>query len=216
MIVSMWMTRDVVTVEPGTSITDAAALMAAKRIRRLPVVERHADGPRLVGIVSATDLFRAFPPHLNPFSITAPDTPQSRVTVAEIMNRHLVTTTPDAPIEQAAQLMRDNKIGALPVVQKGALVGLITESDIFRAFVGLFESPPGGVRITFDVSKSEDLFGLVAQLAGRRGVRVVGLISSQQNDRSVCVVRVTGGAIDDFLDDIWNSGHHVLNVLRLA
>lgn len=214
MIVSMWMTRDVVTVGPGTSITDAAALMAARHIRRLPVIKRNPDGP-LVGIVSATDIFHAFPPHVNPFGIMAPDTHQSRVTVADIMRRDPPITTPDAPIEEAARVMRDQKIGALPVVHKGALVGLITDSDIFRAFVGLFEAPGGGVRITFDVSRDEDTLGRLIQVAGRRGVRVVSLIPSQQGDRPVCVVRVTGGAIDDFLDDLRKSGHHVLNVLRM-
>lgn len=215
MIVSMWMTRDVVTVEASTSLKRAATLMTSKSIRRLPVVEQRADGPSLIGMVSDKDLFRAFPPHMNPFSFAAVDTHESRTAVAEIMDRHVITTTPAAPIEEAARAMRDRKIGALPVVNKGVLVGLITESDIFAAFVGLFDSPLGGARITFDVTKGEDIFLWVSQLAGQRGVRVISLNCSQKDDRTVGVVRIVGKAIDDFLGDVWKSRRQVLNVLRL-
>jgi acetoin utilization protein AcuB len=214
MIVSMWMTRDVVTVEPSTLITDAAALMAVKRIRRLPIVVRHGDSPCLVGIVTASDLYRAFPPHMNPFSIAAHDTYVTNLTVADIMTGHLLTTTPDTPIEEVARVMRDQKIRALPVIHNETLIGLITDSDILRAFVALFESSQGEVRITFDVSKREDLFALLVRLTERRGVRVLSLVSAHQHDRPVCVVRVAGGAIDIFLDELWKSGHHVLHVLR--
>jgi CBS domain-containing protein len=89
MIVSMWMTRDLVTIEPGTSITEAAALMAGKSIRRLPVVEQHANSPHPVGIITANDILHAYPPEMNPFSIMARDTNRVHVTAGEIMSRSL-------------------------------------------------------------------------------------------------------------------------------
>ena len=72
MIVSMWMAHDVVTIEPQTPITQIMALFLSRRIRRAPVVEQRPDGPHLVGLVSTADLFRAFPPHVNPFTQVAP------------------------------------------------------------------------------------------------------------------------------------------------
>ena len=69
MIVSMWMTRDLITIEPSTPITEAAFLMAVKRIRRLPVIEQHANTTHPVGIISATDILHAYPPEVNPFAI---------------------------------------------------------------------------------------------------------------------------------------------------
>jgi len=213
MIVRMWMSQDVATIGPDTPIIDAASLMARKGIRRLPVVDLRSK-PSLVGMVSATDIIRAFPNDVNPFAVDVEDTNATPVTAAEIMIRHVPTTTPETPIEEAAALMRDEKVGVLPVLRDERLVGLITESDVFRAFVGLLTSPQGGVRITFDMSQGEDVFGMIAQVALKRGVRVVSLLSSEQDNRPVCVVRLMGAGVDKLLDDLWGSGHLVLNVLR--
>lgn len=208
------MTRRLVTVPPGTPLTEAAALMARKRIRRLLVVDNEADGLRLLGIVSASDILHAFPPEVNPFAVITPEAKQAPATIRKIMNRDVRTTTPDTPIEEAAMVMCEEKVGALPVLQEKKLVGIITESDIFRALVGLFASRDAGARITFDVSKNEDIFNLVGQASQRHGVRVASLIWAQQEEQPVCVVRVAGGKVEDFLDEIWASGHLVLNVIR--
>jgi acetoin utilization protein AcuB len=214
-IVSMWMTRELVTIESHTSVTAAAALMAEKHIRRLPIVEHHAGDQHPVGLITATDILHAFPPEVNPFALRASANRPVHATVAEIMSRSLQTVPPDAPIEEAARLMRNGKISTLLVTQKMKLVGLITESDIFRAFVSIFDVSQGGARITFVVTKEEDAFGLIAPIALRWGVRVVSLMSVKQGDRELCVVRITGKSVDDMLDELWSSGHSVLNVLRL-
>lgn len=214
MNVSMFMTRQLVTVGPEEPIAEAAALMARKRIRRLLVVERPAEGLRLLGIITTRDILHWFPPEVNPFAVIAPSARQAALTAGKIMQRELHTTTPETPIEAAAAVMRDRKISALPVLRERLLVGVITRSDIFRAFVGLFESDDGGARITFDVSKGEDVFGLVARAAQSHGVRLTSLVRAQQGNQPVCVVRVAGEAVDDFLDEIWDSGHRVLNVIR--
>jgi acetoin utilization protein AcuB len=214
MIVSMWMTRDVVTAGPETLAIEAASLMARKHIRRLLVAEKGGDKLRLLGIVSARDILHAFPPEVNPFAVETPDARHGRVTVGEIMRHDVQTVLPDTPIEAAAELMLKWKIGALPVLRDGHLAGIITESDIFRAFVGMFATEEPGARITFDVSQGEDVFGLILSAARRGGVRVTSLMRSQQDSRSECVVRVEGEAVDDLLDELWNSGHPVLNVVR--
>lgn len=214
MIVSMWMARDVVTIPPDLPVTEAARLMARNHVRRLPVVELQGDQPRLLGMVSASDILHAFPPDVNPFAVETPALRESPATAGEIMRREIATTTPDTPIEEAAAIMCDEKVGALPVLRGEKLVGLITESDIFRALVGLFAVPDQGARITFDISKGEDVFELITQLARKRHMKVTSLIAAMQNGLPVCVVRVTGANVDRFLEDIWGSGHLVLNVLR--
>ena len=214
MIVSMWMARDLVTIGPDTGVSEAAMLMARKRIRRLLIVDTKPDGLHLLGILSAKDVLHAFPPNVNPFSVEVSGDKPVRFTVNEIMSREVRTTTPDTPIEEAAAFMCDHKIGALPVVRAGKLIGIITESDIFRAFVSLFSAEGAGARITFDATKGEDVFSLIADFATRDGVKVISLISTEEENRPVCVVRITGTAVDAVLDDLWRSGHLVLNVLR--
>jgi len=213
MIVSMWMSRELVTIAPEIGIVEAATLMTAKHVRRLMVVASQSQGFRLIGIISASDLRRAFPLDVDPFGLI-PGAHRTSTTVADIMEQHPITTPPDAPIEEAARIMRDRKIGALPVVRDSTLVGLITESDIFSAFVSMFESTTGVVRVTFDLSKNEDTLDLVCKLARLRNVRVHSLITAQEHDRPVCVLRFTGTAVAALIEDLWKSGHHVLNVLR--
>ena len=156
-----------VTIESHTSVTKTVALMAKRHIRRLPVVEHHAGDPHPVGIITATDILHAYPPKVNPFALKASDNKTFHVTAAEIMSRSLQTVSQETPIEAAARLMRNGRISTLKVTQKMKQVGLITESDIFRVFVSIFDFPRGGARITFAIAKEEDTFGLIAPIALR-------------------------------------------------
>jgi len=215
MIVGMWMTRDPVTIEPQTPLAEAAHLMSQHKIRRLPVVCPTGGALHLEGLVSATDVYRACPPDCNPFSPGALERFPAGLTAGQIMIRAPLTTTSGAPIEDVAMLMRDRKIGALPVLndQEG-LIGVITESDIFRAFVGILGDHSSGVRVTFKTSDGEDLFGLLAEVVRGRKVRVVSLISSRHENSVLSVVRLVGQDAESVIDRLWSTGHQALNVLR--
>jgi CBS domain-containing protein len=210
----MWMTRDVLTALPETPAAEAAKLMAQNKVRRLLVVEQWADGPHLLGIVSAKDVVHAFPPNVNPFAIEGPDVRLTPTTVGQIMTASPVTVAPETPIEDAASLMCTRKIGALPVLRDRTIAGIITESDIFRAFVSLFGTETPGARITFDVTKGEDVFETMGRLSKRLHLRVSSLIWTRHDELPVCVVSVAGTNIDRMLDDLWGSGHPVVNVIR--
>jgi len=223
MFVSMWMTRDVLTITPDATLVEMATLMMRRRIRRLPVVSAPGERGRLLGVVTHSDVLHAFPPDINPFAINAADSIAAieaaagrvHLTAAELMTRDPRTTTPDAPLESAARLMRDQKIGALPVLSNYALVGLITESDIFRAMVEVFEAPDRAVRITFSLKPGEDVLPLVAEIARRRGMRVSSFMALPRHEPPVCVVQLAGSKIDEALDDVWKSQHRVINVVQL-
>jgi len=224
MFVSMWMTRELITADPTASLANIAATMARHRIRRLPVVSPSPEGPRLLGLISYSDVLHAFPADINPFSVNAAQcvaalenaAGRARVYAADLMARDPLVTAPDAPIESAARLMRDRKIGALPVVSQHALVGLITESDIFRALIEVFESAERAVRITFSLGAGEDVLPLVAGIAQRRKMRVTSFIALPRQEPPVCVVQLTGEAVEATLEDVWNSKHRVMNVVNLA
>jgi len=224
MFVSIWMTRDVLTVEPTAKLAAIATLMMRRRIRRLPVVSEPGEGGTLLGIVTHSDVLHAFPPNINPFAVNAADSIAAieaaaghiGLTAGDLMAREPRTTTPDAPLESAARLMRDHKIGALPVLSNYALVGLITESDIFRAMVEVFETAERAVRITFSLKAGEDVLPLVADIARRRGLRVLNFMTLPQHEPPVCVVQLAGAHTDAALDDVWKSQHRVLNVAHLG
>lgn len=131
-LVRDWMTPHPITVDPKTSLPDAHRLMKDSHIRRLPVVSQG----RVVGIVTLGDIREAQPSDATSLSIYELHYLLAKLTVDKLMTRDPLTIAPDASIREAARLMMENKIGGLPVVDpgSGALVGIITESDIFRIF----------------------------------------------------------------------------------
>lgn len=139
-----YMTTPAVTVEPKTDLAAALKRMRERRIRRLPVVNA-AGG--LVGIVSERDLLYASPSPATSLSVWELNYLVAKLLVEKVMTRNVITVAPNAPLEEAATLMLEHKIGGLPVVNsENELEGVITESDIFRAFIQFKE-----VRAAMDV-----------------------------------------------------------------
>jgi acetoin utilization protein AcuB len=131
-LVRDWMTDDVVTVTPDTTLPEAHRLMTDNQIRRLPVMD---DG-RLVGIITRGDVRGAEPSDATSLSIWELQYLIAKIKVKEIMTHDPITISQDVTIGEAAQVMLDNKISGLPVVDgQGRVVGIITESDIFRIVV---------------------------------------------------------------------------------
>ena len=131
-LVSDWMTREVITIAPEMSLTEAHEIMKDRRIRRLPVV---AEG-RVVGIVTLGDLRAAEPSMASSLSVWEMNDLLANLKVAEIMTRDPATILQTASVGEAAKVMLEKKFSGLPVVhQENQLVGIITESDIFRLVV---------------------------------------------------------------------------------
>lgn len=126
--VSDWMTPNPITIAPKTTLPDAHNLMKQANIRRLPVI----DHGQLVGIVTLGDVREAEPSNATTLSIFELNYLLAKLTVDKIMTREPLTISPDATIREAARQMLAHKIGGLPVMDEGRLVGIITESDIFR------------------------------------------------------------------------------------
>ena len=133
MQIEKWMNQEVVTVSPGDSFRTAMTLIRQKGIRHLPVV----DGKRLVGIVTDRDLRQASPSAATSLSIHELHYLLEKLTVQHIMTSQVITVRPEQTVEEAAMLLLGHRIGGLPVVRDGELVGIITETDILQAFLQL-------------------------------------------------------------------------------
>jgi len=160
MLVREWMTSPPITITPDITVPDALRLMHEKKIRRLPVLDRHG---KLIGIVSDSDLLYASPSPVSSLSVWEVHYLLGRLKVEEVMTRQVITVTEDAPLEEAACIMADNKIGGLPVMRDGELVGIITETDLFKVFLQVLGARRSGVRVTAQVSETP---GTLARVTG--------------------------------------------------
>ncbi len=144
MLVGERMSHPVISIAPETPIHDALALFKKEHIRRAPVIK----DSKLVGIISETDLLNASPSPVSSLSIWEMNYLLSKITVKQVMTRKVMTVDEDTPIEEAARIMADNKIGGLPVMRSGKVVGIITETNLFRIFIELMGARDKGVRVT--------------------------------------------------------------------
>jgi acetoin utilization protein AcuB len=127
-----WMSSPVLTIASTTPVTTARSIMQAEHIRRLPVISEH----HLVGLVTLGDIREAMPSDATTLSVWEMNELLEELTVESIMSRHIVTIGPDDTVFTAAELMLMHKISGLPVVDKtGRLIGMLTESDIFRLVI---------------------------------------------------------------------------------
>ena len=129
---------------PDLSLPQALGLMKEKQVHRMPVVDGHGH---LVGIISETDLHGAQPSPATLLSIWEIPSLLARITVAMLMVRDVATVTADTPVEVAARTMADRNIGCLPVMEGQALVGMVTQNDMFRSLMELLGGRRKGVRI---------------------------------------------------------------------
>ena len=128
------MTRPPITAPPEMPMQEALKLMRERGIRRLPVVDKKG---KLVGIVSDRDLLHASPSDATSLSVWELNYLLSKVTLKELMTTPVITVSPETPVQEAARIMAEKKIGGLPVVQAGKVVGVITEADLFRVLLEL-------------------------------------------------------------------------------
>ena len=158
MFVGERMSRPVISVAPETPVHDALAMFKKEHIRRAPVIK---DG-KLLGIVTENDLRNASPSPATTLSVWEMNYLISKVTVKQVMSKKVKTIDVDTPIEEAARIMTDSSIGGMPVTRDGKIVGIITETDLFKIFLELMGAREKGVRVSALV---EDKPGQLAKVS---------------------------------------------------
>jgi len=167
MLVKSRMSKYPLTITPEESLSDAHKYMDKQKIRHLPVVK--SDG-KMVGLIAEEDLLKAEPSSATLLNVWEINSLLMKVKVKAVMVKDIITTTEDTPIEEAAHLMFDNKIGSLPVIRDDKLVGIITESDIFSTFMELFAAREKGLRITLECpNKTGELAKMTKAVADEGG-----------------------------------------------
>lgn len=175
MLVKDWMSKDPITINDDTSMMKAIHLMKQNRFRRLPVLQ---EG-RLVGIVSDRDLKEASPSKATTLDVHELYYLLAELQVKDIMTRDPITVALDDTVEHAAQLMLENTISGLPVTdEKGAVVGILTQSDVFRAFMHITGILQGGVQFALRLEDRPGLIKEVVDLLRSKGARFVSLLTS--------------------------------------
>jgi acetoin utilization protein AcuB len=179
MLVRNWMTSKVVTVSPKASIVEAKRLMKENGIRRLPVV----DGSRLVGIVSDRDLREFIPSGGTSFDIHEIHYLLAKTPVAEIMTAEVITIGPEATVGRAARILKDRKIGGIPVVEDDRLVGIITVKDVLASFVEALGLNEEGARLRIEVKDHAGDLAEITRLVADEGGLIISMISYLEHDK---------------------------------
>ena len=208
------MTKNPMTVTADTKVDEVAHLMKKHNFRRLPVVD---DG-KLVGFLSDSDLMRVAPSPATTLSRYEINSLLAKICVRDIMKKDVVSVNVDATIEEAALIVYKNKIGGMPVVSNmGAVVGVITETDIFKTFVDVMGLADGKTRITLEVTDKIGVVKDIAEIFGQAGVSIDSLITCKKEDNKYeIVIRGDITNIDDIKAKLEAKGYKVIHTVKIG
>lgn len=208
MFVHEWMTQDPQTVARKTPVMEAMQMLREGGYRRLPVV----DGNKLVGIVTDRDLKDATPSKASTLSVYELNYLLSKLSVKEVMKSPVISVNPDDPVERAALLMEEHKISGLPVVDGDELRGILTITDMLRAFVTMLGLREGGTRVTVNLPDEPGVLAQVASAAAPSNIIAAVTAGVQQGHRRELVVRVVGEGASDYPERLREKNLDVMDV----
>ena len=194
MLVREWMTENPRTVEGKTQVMEAMQLLREGGYRRLPVIEKG----RLVGIATDRDLKEATPSKATTLSVYELNYLLAKLQVRDVMTTPVVSVQHGDPIEQAALLMEEHKVSGLPVLDGNDLVGILTITDLLRAFVTFLGLREGGRRVTAHLPDEPGVLARVAQAGPPSNIHAVVTAGIRAGSRRTVVMRVSGDGADGF------------------
>ena len=204
MLVGERMSSPVITIHPEMPMQDALNLMHQEHVRRFPVVDKRGC---LVGIVSEKDLLDASPSDATSLNIWEINYLLSKIIVKDFMTREVIIITEDTPLEDAARILADNKIGGLPVLRDGDLVGIITETDLFKIFLELLGAREPGVRVAALVPNIPGELAKLTKAVNDIGGNIVALgtfLGDTTENREICmkVADVSAAVLEEAIEPL--------------
>ena len=195
MAVKDFMTRKVVYISPDTTIAHAADMMREQKLHRLPVIEND----QLVGLVTEGTIAEASPSKATSLSIYEMNYLLNKTKVGDVMIRDVVTISQFASLEDATYLMLKNKIGILPVVDNEQLYGVITDRDIFKAFLEVSGYSEEGVRLRFVTENKVGVLEQIIRLLVEENLNISNTVNIPRKDGKVVIEVQLAGNIDTAL-----------------
>jgi acetoin utilization protein AcuB len=198
MLVKERMSRPVISIMPDMPINDALAMFRKEQIRRAPVIK---DG-KLLGIVSDRDLLYASPSSATVLSVWEMHYMISKVTVKQVMSKKVMTVNENTPIEEAARIMADHKIGGLPVMSStgsGRVAGIITETDLFKVFLEFMGARQKATRVTALISDNPSQLAKVTKAIAQEGGNFIsfGIFTANDANSNLITFMVNGLSGDE-------------------
>lgn len=203
-----FMIKNPITVDSDTYVLDAQKIMKENNIRRLPIV----DKGKLVGIVTQHDLLAASPSPATSLSVHELNYLLSKMKVKEVMHKNPLTFSPDTPFEEALKVGQEKKIGSFPVVDKGKLVGIATESDIVRFLTLALGVREEGSRITIEgLGASLSELEKIIQIVNQHGTIILSMISLPRPEKKdwMIMLRLKTTDPDPIVKDFKKAGFNV-------
>lgn len=184
------MSKVLITVPPDLPIPDALALMSREKIRHIPVIEKG----KLKGIITKNDLLNASPSKATTLNVWEINYLVSKIKVSDVMTTKVFTTTEETPIEEAARIMSDKKISCLPVLRGKEVVGIITETDLFKIFLELLGARQKGVRISAEIPDKPGELARLCQAIYKAGGNIIalGTFTGPTATTSIITIKVEG------------------------
>jgi len=211
MLVKDRMSHPVITITPQASLDDAASLMATDRVSRLPVVDKRG---KLVGIISEKQILSYSPSKATLLDAYEIQGVMNRIPVEKVMTRDVITITADTPIEEAARIMVDNEISGIPVLSGGSLVGMIAETDLFKAFLEVLGARKPGIRLSVLLPEAPGELARLTQNIFNAGGNIIslGTFYGESSDTGEVTVKVEGVAIDKLVELVTPCVQKILDV----
>ena len=208
------MTKNPMTITTDTKIDEARNLMKTRGFRRLPVV----DGGKLVGFISDRDIMAVAPSPATTLSKYEINSLLAKIEVGDIMQKSVVSVRSDATIEEAALLMYKNRIGGMPVVSSvGAVVGVITETDIFKAFVDVMGLTEGKTRLTLEVTDKIGVMKDIATIFSDSGLSIDSLVTCKENNgKYEIIIRSDIPDVSDIKAKLEKQGYDVIHTVKIG
>lgn len=213
MSVSDFMSTELITVSPETPIFDAIDLMKKHDIHRLPVLEQE----KLVGLITEGIIQEAMPSKATSLSVYEVNYLLNKTTVRDVMIKKVETIAPDALLEDAISIMRSNNIGVLPVIDGEELKGIITNNDIFDAFLKITGYNDGGTRVTIQLLEDhKGILAHIAQTLADKDFSIATIVVNRMNNQTIVEIQVESQDVTSIKQVLEDAGYTIINAVGIS